>query len=156
VVFDHAGRLVCLVPTWSSSGRSHGASASVRVRSLDDEYFPDLLGRLIQFAKLTEEGPVPINCPATLAKTILTRVPHGRLARLTGVISTPTIRLDGSLLGAPGYDPDTGLFLDIEGDVFDGVPEHPTREDALAALAELWLPFSEFSFESRADWSVLL
>jgi DNA-binding Lrp family transcriptional regulator len=156
VVFDQVGRLVCLVPVRSTGARGRGRTKSIQVRALDDEYLPDLLGRLLRFAKETENGPVPINCPSGFAKTVLARTPHGELPHLTGVICTPTLRPDGSLLGTPGYDPETGLYLDIDAGVFDGVPEHPTRDDALRALEELRTPFSEFSFETPADWSVLL
>lgn len=156
IVFDQAGRLVCLVPVRNTSGRRHEPTSSVRVRSLDDEYLPDLLGRLILFEKPTKNGPAAVNCPKDFAKTVLARTPHGRLPYLTGVISTPTLRRDGSLLSTPGYDSETGLYLDIDAGTFDGVPAHATRNDALRALEELRFPFSEFDFESDADWSVLL
>ena len=35
-----------------------------------------------------------------------------RFPPLEGVITTPTLRPDGSLLSTPGYDPTTGLYLD--------------------------------------------
>lgn len=155
IVFEQLGRLVCLVP--AVMHRRNGAAAhGVCVRSLDDVYLPDLLGRLLRFRHRTMEIDVPVNCPASVAKTVLARAAHGKLPALTQVICTPTLRPDGSLLATPGYDAQTGLFLDIAPDAFGGVPEHPTRDDALRALAELKEPFEEFDFETDADRSVFL
>jgi hypothetical protein len=45
---------------------------------------------------------------------------------LEGIVCSPTIHPDGSLLHIPGYDPDTGLFLDTNGTTF---PPPPTAPD---------------------------
>ncbi|MFO1053941.1 MAG: bifunctional DNA primase/polymerase [Planctomycetota bacterium] len=156
IVFEQLGRLVCLVPAVVHR-RSVAVAQGICVRSLDDVYLPDMLGRLLRFRRETDKGLfVPINCPTSIAKTVLARAPHAKLPTLTAVICTPTLRPDGSLLATPGYDPQTGLFLDIAPGAFAGVPEHPTREDALRALADLKNPFSEFDFESDADRSAFL
>ena len=76
--------------------------------------------------------------------------------RISGVITTPTLRADGSLLSASGYDPRTELYL-RSSIVLPVIPAHPTREQALAALAVLKGLFAEFSFKRRAsDLSVTL
>jgi hypothetical protein len=53
---------------------------------------------------------------------------------LRGIIETPTLRDDGTVLQQEGYDPVTGLYLDFGSAVFPTIPETPTREDARAAL----------------------
>ena len=54
---------------------------------------------------------------------------------LTGIVECPTLRRDGSLLTASGYDAASGLYVDYAGSPV-AVPEFPTRTEALAALAE--------------------
>ncbi len=65
---------------------------------------------------------------------------------LAGIITAPTMRPDGSLLEAPGYDQATGLFFDLGPVTFSPVPASPTLESARAAMLELAEPFLEFPF----------
>src|SRR5262249_32661346 len=61
-------------------------------------------------------------------------------------ITTPTLRPDGSLLADPGYDPETELYL-LPGFQLPSIPEHPTKDQANAALKLLTDLLSEFSFK---------
>ena len=56
---------------------------------------------------------------------------------LEGIIASPTLRPDGSLLDAPGYDATTGLYLDTNGTAFPPLPDAPDIFDAGQALATL-------------------
>jgi putative DNA primase/helicase len=85
---------------------------------------------------------------------------HGVLAhkewpfpRIAGVITTPTLRRDGSLLNATGYDPATELYL-ISSVALPPIPDKPTKVEALVALALIKDLFGEFLFKSRLDQSV--
>lgn len=90
---------------------------------------------------------VKINPPRNVADTILSRVGVWRVPRIVGVITTPTIRPDGSILSAPGYDAETRLFHAADPSVVlsDRVKQ-PTRDDALRALALLQGLLDEFPF----------
>jgi hypothetical protein len=79
-----------------------------------------------------------------------------RLRPLMGVVMTPTIRPDGSLLTEPGYDAQTGLYLNTLGTEFPPVPEWPTKEEAKEALKLLKEPVSKFPFVEGANLSVWL
>jgi hypothetical protein len=70
---------------------------------------------------------------------------------LEGIVCSPTLRPDGSLLATPGYDVSTGLYLDFNGTRFPPLPPHPTRDDARAALASLREVFQDFLFAVRDD-----
>src|SRR5262249_3290810 len=72
-----------------------------------------------------------------------------------GVISCPTMRPDGSLLLEPGYDPETCLLLIAPPPIPD-IPESPTRDDALTALALLKNLLEEFPFVDGISRSVAL
>jgi hypothetical protein len=79
-----------------------------------------------------------------------------RWSVLKGVIETPTLRPDGTILQDQGYDPATGLFLDFGDAAFARVPENPTRQDALAALDQFIDVIRAFPFapdEMSEDWS---
>ena len=95
-------------------------------------------------------------CPENLAKCLLAR-PTWELPFLTGVINTPTLRPDGSLLDMPGYDTRTGiLFSPQSSDTFPAIPEEPTRADAVASLEVLNELIGEFEFTAPAGYSVAL
>ena len=78
---------------------------------------------------------MPVDCPRNIAEGYLAR-PDWRLPPLSGVLSAPTLRRDGSLLTTPGYDKATGLY-DGPSQEFLAVPEKPIQDDARAALAVL-------------------
>ena len=84
--------------------------------------------------------------PASLARYFLASKDHWRLRPLSGVIQSPTLRADGSLLIEEGYDAKSGLFLDLGGVEYPAIPDKPTKADALAALELLKTPFEEFPF----------
>jgi hypothetical protein len=77
-----------------------------------------------------------------------------RFPTLHGVITAPTLRADGSILSAPGYDAETGLFFDPGGVAFPMIPDRPTRADAERAFASLCHLIKDFPFEKPHDRSV--
>jgi hypothetical protein len=86
-----------------------------------------------------------VNCPPYLAQTYLERVRHWRLPYLTAIVTAPFLRSDGSILQTPGYDAETGiLYQPLE--EFPPIPEFPSEEDALVALAGLKSLIAEFPF----------
>lgn len=68
---------------------------------------------------------------------------------LEGVICSPTLRPDGSVLDTPGYDAYTGLYLDFNGTTFPALRAHPTMDDARSALGRLQEVFADFPFAAR-------
>lgn len=103
-----------------------------------------------------EEADIPINPPASHVSTLLARVGEWNAPVLHGVVSSPTMRKDGTILQTPGYDTASGLLFEPNGVEFPIVPDAPTREDALRALEVLIKPFRDFEFATPADRSVLL
>ena len=98
-----------------------------------------------------------VNCPMNVAETLLARG-QWRLRPLTAIINAPTLRADGSVLDAPGYDQKTGLLLE-RGAEFGAVPDSPSRAEAHAALERLSTLVAAFPFvgpEDRAVWLAAL
>jgi Bifunctional DNA primase/polymerase, N-terminal len=105
---------------------------------------------------------VDVDPPLQLVRTMLENAHCWKFPHVTGVITTPTLRPDGSLLIDPGHDPETELYL-LPGLQLPPIPEHPTKDQALTALKLLIDLLSEFSFkriggehEKRLNRSVAL
>jgi hypothetical protein len=70
---------------------------------------------------------------------------------LLGIVTSPRVRADGTILTKPGYDRATRLLLAPSGETID-VPDAATREDARRAAAEIIDgPLADFPFVSDAD-----
>jgi hypothetical protein len=118
--------------------------------------------RCIDFRKFNrkEQKWLAIDCPEAVAKTYLERVGLWRLRKLTALTSCPLLLRGGRIVERPGFDVASGILFDPQGLTFPPVPEHPSRDDAWNALAELKALFREFPFvDDRARsvmWSALL
>ena len=71
------------------------------------------------------------------------------LRNLIGVIETPSMRPDGSIIDCPGWDAETGYLYDPSVE-FPPIPTAPTQADARKALTELMEPFLDFPFATEA------
>jgi hypothetical protein len=92
---------------------------------------------------------VDIDPPLQLVRMVLSRERKWGFPRVAGIITTPTLRADGSLLATPGYDPRTELYL-LPGLTLPPIPTAPTREEGRAALKLLKDElFAEFAFRQR-------
>jgi hypothetical protein len=112
--------------------------------------------RVANWEKATKGGGIPVHPPYEHAAAYLARVGEWRVPVLTGMISTPTLRADGSILQQPGFDYESGLLYNPQGFEFEAVPDAPSREEALNCLPTLLMPFREFPFAEPVDKSVLL
>ena len=99
---------------------------------------------------------VRTDAPQKVVATLAARVGDWTLPVLDGVITTPTIRPDGTVLSKPGYDEETGLLFLDQGVEFPEVPENPTKDEALAALGKLKHLLSTFPFVADHDRSAAL
>jgi putative DNA primase/helicase len=97
-----------------------------------------------------------IDPPKEVIETLLTRG-DWEFPSIIGIVTSPTLRPDLSVLDAPGYDAATGLWFKSSDDVtLPAIPERPTREEALAALALLKEPIENFPFDGNASQSAAL
>jgi hypothetical protein len=98
---------------------------------------------------------VAINPPDDVARVILHRCGEWKFHEIVGVITTPTLRPDGSVLIKQGYDPITRMML-MEPPSMPAISAHPTREEAIAALELIDELLNEFPFADDASRSVAL
>jgi hypothetical protein len=75
------------------------------------------------------------------------------IRRIVGVLETPSLRPDGTLLDVPGYDAATGYLYQPAG-TFPPIPAEPTPHEARAALAVLQDVFIDFPYEKEAGRSM--
>lgn len=161
-VYQRAGELVMVTREPEPRlGRTAGAAV---IRVLSDAGLRTMLGRLAKWhtykkaPKGSEEDFIEI--PADVPPDVVAGVQalHAWNVRvLTGLVETPTLRSDGSVLDQPGYDELTGLvFTAPPGLIWPVIPEAPTRDEALTALAVLREIVCDFPFESEAHESVAL
>jgi hypothetical protein len=121
-------------------------------------HLAETLTRAAQFLKwdARAKGFVPTNAPDRVAETYLARQGEWKLPILSGVANAPFLRTDGSICERPGYDATSGILFKPDGQHFPPIPQHPSRDDALTALASIDDLISTFPFVARADRSVAL
>ena len=131
---------------------------------LDNMTVPGLIDMLSQAVgwckrdgRRSGDGMKAVNPPKEVADIILSRAAMSKLPNIAGVITTPTLRPDGSLLLAPGYDATTRLFHMPDPTLnMTAIPAKPTRADADDALHLLSSLLREFPFVGETDRAVAL
>jgi hypothetical protein len=93
--------------------------------------------------------------PEWVAKTLAARG-QWPFPALEGVVETPTLRPDGSILETAGYDNETGLVFDPGSSDFPTFPANPSLATARKALCVLAEPFDDFPFLANSDRSTAL
>lgn len=106
----------------------------------------------------SEYVSVPDLFPRSAARTAVDApdlMPH--LRHLRGVVHSPVIRADGSILAAPGYDPGTGLLhLPDVGLLVPDVAATPTGAQVADAVALLDHLLGGFVFASKHDRAAVI
>jgi hypothetical protein len=74
---------------------------------------------------------------------------------LEAVVEAPTLRPDGSVLDAPGWDGESGLLYEPAG-TYPPVPRTPSRADAARAVDAFFDLVQDFPFAGDADRAVWL
>ena len=88
---------------------------------------------------------VSIDPPHDICASLLASAGDWPFPSIAGIITTPTMRPDGTILSALGFDPATRLLL-IDSPVMPPIPEHPTKADAQNSLQLLEDLVVEFPF----------
>jgi hypothetical protein len=153
--FERGGMLVR--PVRSTIMNKDGKSEGWQLIPVARPYLVEALCRAAQFVRMNAQFQVwkPIDAPDKVASALLSRRGKWKLRVLNGIVQAPFIRVDGSLCETPGYDQASQLLFKAEG-TFPPIPQVPSRDDALTALALLDGLIETFPFISKADRSVAL
>ena len=158
-LFERAGMLVRCVKRKASTVRQFKRPpGSLGLLMVDKTFLVETLTRVAVWRRWDQrrEEFRLTNAPEKVAETYLARSGHWKLPALRAVISTPTLRPDGTLLQEPGYDAATQVWYDPLGARFPRVKDEPTLNDATEALDVLLDAFKTFPFQDRVDLSVAL
>jgi hypothetical protein len=120
--------------------------------------------RITQSCQLQTEGVdsqgnvvvKPTRPPKWLTDAVVSRGHYcGNVRPLTGIIQTPTLRSDGSIIQVAGWDRATGLIYTPNAE-YPAIPDKPTMEDALKAWELLQEVIVDFPLVGDADKSAWL
>jgi hypothetical protein len=137
---------------------SHGRRTKVaRFVRINEAYLRDKLNQVADFLKHSKKVSAwaPINPPHEVARTLLAREGEWKFPAVAGVVSTPTMRPDGTILDREGYDEATRLLL-VAPPPMPPMPEAPTRDDALRSLETIKDLLVEFPLVDGVSKSVAL
>ena len=99
----------------------------------------------------TEFVKAPVAPPLEVVRDILA-LGIWDFPSIEGVVESPTMRPDGSIIKSPGYDAQTQLFYQpAPGFVLPPIPDHPTKKQANVALGQLHDVIADFPFEDDAS-----
>src|SRR5262249_6792160 len=124
---------------------------------INQAYMRDILGRIAHWRCLDQRARTwfPIDPPRETAETVLARAGEWQFPTIASIVTTPTLRPHGTILDQPGFDPRTRLLL-IDPPAMRPIPDKPTKDDAVMALALLKELLTEFIFVGDIDRAVML
>lgn len=164
-VYQRVGRLVQVVTTSThrtiKTGSVEIPAGTVSVREIPPAVLRERIGQAVKLMtnKVMPSGdivPVAATPPKPMVDAILERGAYGDTIRvLRGVVTCPTLRLDGSVCQVAGYDPATQLVYQPN-DSYPVIGDQATRDQALDDVAQLRSIVSDFCFETDADFSAWL
>lgn len=107
--------------------------------------------------KAKKEVAVQMSPPPWLAVHVIARGSWDRFRGLTSVVTSPTMRRDGTVIQTAGYDDASGILY-LPNAAYRPVPEQPTMGQAIAARDRLLEVIADFPVTDlgRAVWLSLL
>lgn len=157
-IYTRAGSLVRPVIEAAAASKG-GTTLTTRFKPMCPASMSDHAARVARYQRfdMRSEDWMDTNPPKDAILALLARDGEWRLPAVAGIVTTPTLRPDGTILSQPGYDPATRLLLVLpEGFRLPPIPERPTREDAERALCLLTDLISGFPFVAPIDRAVAL
>ncbi|MDO8491343.1 MAG: hypothetical protein Q7T04_04945 [Dehalococcoidia bacterium] len=111
------------------------------------------LSKCATFTRYDAEGNAH-NClpPLELSRNILVAGADWAFPSLLGIVEAPTLRPDFTVLSTPGYDAQTGLYLEHSRQLaIPQVPERPTDSELQNAVNLILEVFCDFPFVDQAS-----
>lgn len=144
VVVAHTGRR-------SSPGFSHPKGAPF-VAPIGNVRMREILSSSVRWLRYDRRAAenVPAMPPDWVAQSLLARE-TSVLPILRGVVQTPVLRGDGSLMTSPGYDEASGLFLEPGGLSVPSIADRPTLTDVERAVERIFDVLCDFPFAAQSD-----
>lgn len=132
--------------------RARATAGTPQIREVPIATLRELLTSVARFTVYDKrsESRRPTHPPDTVVAAVHARGEWPGTPPLVGLIETPILRPDGSVLETPGYDAATG-YLYAPSRQFPPVPTSPTLSDAREALRALGEPWADFPVSADAE-----
>ena len=154
-IYERGGLLVHIVTAESGAMRPPGAP---RILAMQNPRLRELIAEAADWKAIVRRKKrvtkVPAHPPEWCVRALHSRGEWPGIRALEGVVETPVLRPDGTVLEQPGYDPSTAIYLWPNG-VIPSVDPHPTRDDARRAATLLLDVIGDFPLDTaahRAAW----
>jgi hypothetical protein len=161
LLFQRGGALVTILADCKPTPKRHDPTrppGSLRIALLPNAQIRRLLTVHARWMESRKGGLVTAHPPASIVDELATLGAWPEIRPIEGITETPTLRPDGSLIGSPGYDEETGLWFAPNGK-FPAIPDRPTLADAQLARDGLYEVVEDFPFagpEHKATWLAAL
>lgn len=151
-LFQRSGQMVHI--TRDDEGRPS-------IQAINEHGLGGYLDRCANFLDRTRDGPRPASPPLDVVRDLMTRDPaEWPIPGILGIVEIPTLRPDGTMITAPGYDKATRLYYcPAPGLEIPEIPERPETGDIDAAKDCIDDAIGQFPFvdeASRANFYGLL
>lgn len=125
-----------------------------RIEILGESALKSSLSRCARYMRVAnEEGDLAAtDAPGKVVKDVMALPNWPGILPIVGLISSPVVRPDGSIIDQPGHDAATGLFYTGDAGMALTVPDSPTQEEAVKAAAYILTEvFGDFPFREQAS-----
>jgi len=123
-----------------------------KIETLSEDALRGELDRCADWQRADRSGFTPTAVPLSVVKDLLSLDGLVGIPQIDGVIESPVMRPDGSILTARGYDAATRLYYHPRASLeLPEIPDKPTAKEVKAALDTLLEPIAEIPFSSDAD-----
>ena len=141
-VYQRAGLLVQVIPGTKQLPGVAMPDSAPRIAALKKPRVHELLFLTADWENDAGETVKP---PNWAAQRIMAREHWPGVRQLNGLVASPTLRKNGTILQTPGYDASTGLFFSPS-ESFKEIPKSLGKDDAIAARDRLLDLITDFPF----------
>ena len=150
-IFDHNGNLAVIVDE-----HVDGEESRKTIQHLSLATLREIISETCCFFEMgvnketEEEVELFRRVPKWCYDAVLARGSWTGIRPIRGIVTSPVLRADGSILQTQGYDIDSGLYVDLT-EAFPEIDSDPTAEAISAAVATLLDLVSDFPFKDSAS-----
>lgn len=149
-IYDHNGRLAVIIDE-----HVDGEASRKTIHHLGLATLREIISETCQFFvwgknQVTGENvPIHKRIQKWCYEAVLARGSWPGIQPIRGIVSSPVLRADGSILQEAGYDIDSGLYVDLS-EEFPTITSDPTAEAVKEAVALLFELVNDFPFANDA------
>ncbi len=149
-VYHRGGALVHLVPAGEKD--ENFEPGTPLIRQCPASYLGNRISLHARCLRKREEDWKPVSPPQAQVRAVHEQGYWPGLRELAGLVESPTMRPDGSIVQVPGYDKATRTIFSPS-TKFAPVPDSPTQSDAALAYAHLAELFCDFPYVAESHRS---